>query len=610
MLQSMRSAAKYIWWFVAAMFLIGFVFFQQSGLSDRAVTAGSTVAKVNGTAITYDNWSRALRDRLQEAQQRSGRTPDADEDKVLENQLFEELVTDIVLQQEYERRGITVSDQEVQQAAMEQPYPPIARSPEFQTEGKFDFQKYQRFLASPAARQQGVLAMLEAYYREALMKSKLYEQIATSVYATDAQLWRLWRDTRDSVKVTYVALAADAVPDSAVHVSDSAVRAYYDAHAKLFTDIPGRAVLTIARLPRAVSAADSERARAKAEALRVEILKGAKFEDVAKRESADTASAANGGALGTTARGSFVPAFEKVAFTIPVGSISTPVLSPFGYHIIKVDARKGDSVTTHHILIRIQQSDSAATVTDRRADQLAKAAGSASPLTLDSAAKSLGLETAHADVTEGSAANMTGRSVPGASAWAFDGAKPGEIGELIDANDAYYLVRLDSLTPSAKPSYEKLKDQIRELLAREKKIDQLMPKAQQLAEAAAAQGFEKGAKSLGYFPMTSPSFSRTGPTTGLGVGTEAVGAAFGLPVGKVGAPARTRTALVVERVDTRTLADSLAWDKQKALQRNQVEQRIREQMVQQYVQNLRQNAKIVDNRKALQAATRAAPTTS
>ncbi|HTG53864.1 MAG TPA: hypothetical protein VL980_03400, partial [Gemmatimonadaceae bacterium] len=120
----------------------------------------------------------------------------------------------------------------------------------------------------------------------------------------------------------------------------------------------------------------------------------------------------------------------------------------------------------------------------------------------------------------------------------------------------------------------------------------------------------KGAKSLGYFTMNSPSFSRTGPSTGLGMGTEAVGVAFGLPVGTVSAPARSRTALVIERVDTRTPADSLAWEKQKPLQRSQVEQRIREQMVQQYVQNLRQNATIVDNRKAIQAASRQTATTS
>ena len=55
------------------------------------------------------------------------------------------------------------------------------------------------------------------------------------------------------------------------------------------TDLAGHAVVSVARLPRVISAADSAAARAKAEALRAEIAKGAKFEDVARRESADTA---------------------------------------------------------------------------------------------------------------------------------------------------------------------------------------------------------------------------------------------------------------------------------------------------------------------------------
>ena len=53
MLQSMRVAAKWIWWAIAILFLVGFVFYEQSGLSGEKVTAGSTVAKVNGTPIAY-----------------------------------------------------------------------------------------------------------------------------------------------------------------------------------------------------------------------------------------------------------------------------------------------------------------------------------------------------------------------------------------------------------------------------------------------------------------------------------------------------------------------------------------------------------------------------
>ena len=607
MLQSMRASAKYIWWFVAAMFLIGFVFLQQSGLSDRTVTVGSTVAEVNGTPITYADYMNEVRFQTQQESQRTGHVLNQDEDRQVAEQVFERLVNDELLRQDYKRRGIIVTDDEIRQAALEQPYPPLARSAEFQTEGKFDYQKYQRFLASPVARQQGILAQLESYYRDALYKSKLFEAIATGVYETDAQLWRLWRDSRDSAKVTYVALSADAVPDSAVKVSDAEIAAYFDAHQKQITDVPGRGVLRVARLPRTISAADTARALAKAEALRTEIAKGAKFEDVAKRESADTASAAQGGSLGTTGRGSYVPAFETAVFSMPIGVVSKPVLTQFGYHLIRVDARKGDSVTAHHILIPIQQSDSAATATDRRADQLAKVSGTSNPALFDSAAKEMGLETGSTVVVEGSASTWNGHYLPGASAWAFDGAKPGEVGELLDAPDAYYLVRLDSLTPGGKPTVDRLRVQIRALLAREKKLDLLLPRAQEVAKAAAsAPNFEKGVATLGYNALTTPLFSRTSQVAGLDQGSAAIGAAFSLPIGKVGEPAKARTSVVVMRVDVRHTADSTIWAKQLPLQRDQATQRIREQMVRQYLENLRQNAKIVDNRKAIQAATRVA----
>jgi len=607
MLQGMRAAAKYIWWFVAATFLIGFVFYQQSGLSDRATARGNAVARVNGTTITGDDYLRAVRAQELDEQQRTGRTPDQDEERQIRQQVFDQMVNSVLLDQEYKRRGITVSDDEVREAAMEQPYPPIARSPEFQTEGKFDFQKYQRFLNSPLAKQQGVLVAIEEYFRDALMRAKLYEQIATRVYATDAELWRLWRDTHDSTRVTYVALAADLIPDSAAHVPEQAIADYFAKHQKQLSDIPGHAVLSIATLSRAVTAADTARAKARAEALRAEIQKGAKFDDVARRESADTVSAQQGGSLGAAPASRYVPAFAAAVRTLPIGVVSAPVLTPFGWHVIRVDARKGDTVTVHHILVPITQSDSAATVTDRRADSLASVGGQARPGAFDSIAKQLGVPTAHVTVTEGVAATLDGRSVPGASAWAFSGAKPGEIGELLDAGDAYYLVRLDSVTDGGKPTLDRVHDQLKALLVREKKLYLLMPKAESLAKAAAAApSFEKGASSLGSVTMTTPMFARTGFVVGLGQGSEAIGAAFGLPIGKVSAPVRARTALVVERVDARHLADSAAWEKQKPLQRDQVQQRIREQLLQQYLENLRVNATILDNRKALEEANRQA----
>ena len=82
-----------------------------------------------------------------------------------------------------------------------------------------------------------------------------------------------------------------------------------------------------------------EEALAKAQEIRKKLLAGEDFATLAKAESDDAGSGANGGDLCTFGHGRMVPAFESVAFTIPVGEISEPVKSQFGYHIIKVESR-------------------------------------------------------------------------------------------------------------------------------------------------------------------------------------------------------------------------------------------------------------------------------
>ncbi|HEX6535066.1 MAG TPA: peptidylprolyl isomerase [Gemmatimonadaceae bacterium] len=600
MLQSMRSAAKYIWWFVVLTFVVVFVFAETSGLTGRqSLTRGSTVGSVNGTDITYDTWLRAREARIKDAQAQSPSPLTLDDEQRVEDATFDELVNRILLDQEYEKRGITVSDQEIQQAALQQPPPEFLQNPEFQTEGQFDFQKYQRFLASPLAKQSGVRYQLEQYYRSQLPQQKLFAQVAMSVWVTDAQLWRIWQDTHDSAQVSYVRFDPASVPDSAVRVSEQEIEAYFHQHEKDFGNRPGRAVVSVAMVPRTITASDSAKVRAHAEQLRQEILGGAKFEDVAKRESADSASAVNGGSLGRVTRGRFVKPFEDAAFSLRPGEISQPVLTPFGYHLIKVDERKGDTIAVRHILLRIQQSDSSASISDRRADSLAKAASTDKPALFDSVAKQLRLTVKHAVAIEGEPLTIDGRYVPSVSAWAFT-AKPGETSDLIDSDEAYYLARLDSLTPGGKPTLASLHDQIEQTLAQEKKVALLMPKAKKVADAVAAGAtLEQAAKAAGDSVAKTPLFARTTAVPGLGQATEVIGAAFGLPEGAVSQPVSTRSGVFVIRVDKRVNADRAAWEKQKKEQREAYLQRLRQQRVQDFMRNLRESAKIVDNRKEI-----------
>ena len=612
MLQAMRgNAAKYlIWGFIAATFVGGFLLYETSGLMGReAITPNTAVATVNGQDILYTDWMRTVQQLQAQRAEQSGQPVTADDQQQLEQQAFDQLVLDRLLQQEYDRRGIRVTDEEVVSWALNNPPAQLRNSPELQTEGRFDPEKYRRYLSSPAAKQAGALLQLEAYYRAEIPREKLLQQVASGVYVSDGRLWQVWKDTHDSAQVSFVALRADGIADSSVKVSDAEIRAFYDKHPKLF-DRPGRAVLSLVSIPRTITAADSASARARAEALRAEIAGGAKFEDVARRESADSVSGAQGGDLGRGPRGRFVPEFENAAYALQPGQISQPVLTPFGYHLIKVDARSGDTLALRHILLRIAQSDSSATRTDRLADSLANlASGSEDPKKFDAAAQKLHLQRVGVVAFEGEPLSWLGRVVPGASGWAFSGARVGETSELFEAPDAYYLARLDSLSAGGKQSIADATPDIRQRLLRDKKIEALMPKANQVAKAAASGSLEQAAQANGLTVEKSPMFTRISLVPGLGQFTPAIGAAFGLPPGAVSAPVRANDAVVVMRVERRVAADKGAFEAQKQQQRAEVTARLQQQRVSEFLDELKANAKIEDKRKALAAAARRQSTT-
>jgi peptidyl-prolyl cis-trans isomerase D len=603
----MRSSAKYIWIFLVIFFVGGFLLAETSGLLGRAPVSTSTaVATVNGEDILATTWYNAINNMEQQATQQTGRSITLDERSRLSDEAFEQLVGDALLRQEYRRRGIRVTDEEIAEAARYAPPPQLAQSPELQTDGRFDPEKYQRFLASPAARQEGLLLQLESYYRDQIPREKLFEQVAADVYVSDERLWNIWRDTRDTAQITYVAFRPSLIGDNEVTVAESDIKDYYDKNKKDF-EKPARAVVSVLAIPRAVSAADSAAVRNHILALRDSIIKGAKFEDIAKAESSDSASASQGGFLGRGVRGRFVPEFENVAFSLKPGELSQPVLTQFGYHLIKVDEHKGDTIAVRHILLPITQSDSAATATDRRADELSRiAASSDKPGVLDEASKQLGIPIKRAAVQDNEALTIDGKFIPSVGPWAFQGAKVGETSELFDAEDGYYLGRLDSLRKGGIPSLDEAKPEIRAILAMQKKLDKLMPRAQQFAAQAAKTSLEDAAKGAGMQVQQSKPFTRVGGAEGIGRLNEAIGAAFSLPIGAVSAPIRVYDGIFVERVDQRVLKDKAEFEKQKAAQREIVTQQLRQQRVRDFLQNLRDNAKIVDRRKEIEAAQRQA----
>ena len=126
-----------------------------------------------------------------------------------------------------------------------------------------------------------------------------------------------------------------------VTVSDADLQKVYDSKKNEYENVKAKHILVAFKgSPAAVAGKKElteEEAKAKAEDLRKQILAGASFEEIAKKESDDQGSGANGGDLGAFRRGQMVEEFEKAAFSAKVGEVTPAVRTQFGYHLIKVD---------------------------------------------------------------------------------------------------------------------------------------------------------------------------------------------------------------------------------------------------------------------------------
>ena len=132
---------------------------------------------------------------------------------------------------------------------------------------------------------------------------------------------------------------------STTKVDEAAARKYYDENKSDYLQVKARHILirykgSSVPLRKDAKELTEEEALAKAQEIRKKLVGGGDFATLAKAESDDTGSGANGGDVGTFGRGRMAPPFEEAAFKLPVGELSEPVKSQFGYHIIKVESRQ------------------------------------------------------------------------------------------------------------------------------------------------------------------------------------------------------------------------------------------------------------------------------
>jgi len=132
---------------------------------------------------------------------------------------------------------------------------------------------------------------------------------------------------------------------NAIKIEEEAARAWYKQHISEWERVRARHILVRmkgSQVPLRPDQKDlsEEEALAKAQALRKKLAEGADFAALAAAESDDTGSGAKGGDLGFFRRGQMAPSFEYAAWPLAIGQISEPVKTPYGYHIIRMEARE------------------------------------------------------------------------------------------------------------------------------------------------------------------------------------------------------------------------------------------------------------------------------
>lgn len=604
MMRSMRAAAKWIMILVAGSFVAWMVFEVGMDLTGQSSgTLTSEVLRVNGKKIDLQTFYEAVR-QVQERQRLSGGAiPVTLEDqRALEDEVVEQIVQDILLADEYRRRGIHITDDEIRQALLNIPPEDVRGIEQFQTDGQFDLSKYQAYLRSGA--DPGFTLGMEARFRAELPRYKPFEQLVEDVYISEAKLWRIYRDENETARVKAIVIFPAAVlRDPEISITEEEIRAYYEEHRADYRR-PAVAYLSYIEVSRMPNAADSALALERAQAVKRELEGGVDFAEVAMRESADSVSRANGGDLGEVPNGTFVPEFERAARALRPGQISEPVLSQFGYHIIRLESKTDETFHASHVLIPIEPTGENLERMDRRADSLdLLLAERIDPLLFDSVAAQMELPVGTArPVVQGERVQAGPYLVPDAGLWAFE-AVPGEISQVIEARSAYYVFRLDSLTPAGVPPLEEVRGRVVEAVANEKRweatrnlartISQEIRQGSSLQEVAEAH--DLSVRELGPFTRVNP-----GPV--MSEAPEAVGLAFGLPIGRAGGPVETKLAVFFVEPVERQAADSAQFSEQKEEMRMQLLRDAQQQRLQLAMTSLREMADVIDRRREVERA--------
>jgi parvulin-like peptidyl-prolyl isomerase len=376
MMQTLRKYMKHVMWIVAVTFIGTIIFSWGMGgfKTKQSMAETGVIGSINDEKIMYQQFAQMLEGEFRRVREQE-KTEDLSEYRKssIRDQAWQQLVREKLLSLEVEKQNVAATPEEVVFYMRNNP-PDFVRSAEqFQTDGKFDMNKYHEALSDQRNFQAWI--PVENYFKSVIPLQKLQQNVIASVRVSDAEALESYRMENDKVNVKYVFFDPAKTPVDNPMISEDAIKKYYKSHEKEYRE-PEQRKIRYVLFEIKPSAEDSAQTRNDCRDIIKQLREGADFAELAKEFSEDKSNAEKGGDLGFVAKGSMVKPFEDAAFGAKIGEIVGPVQTPYGLHILQVSARKKEKgetqVQTRHILLSFKTSQESIESVNNRAEFFAE----------------------------------------------------------------------------------------------------------------------------------------------------------------------------------------------------------------------------------------------
>ena len=370
LITNMRSRMQVVMWtilvlFVTSMAIGGLV----GGASITDIFSGrqgNEVGSLNGKPILFEDFNQLVSNEINRMDQQSGRLISDEEREYIRAVVWERLIADLIIQEQIAENKIVVGDEEVLFQMKNNPPPFLQNSDAFQSFGRFDLEKYLDAVLSPG---QIDWKPIEDFMQNVYLPSyKLQQYITNSAAISSIDVLEDYKKRFLDYKIEVLHVTEKAIDQDFYNglltdrPSDDELRNIYNENISEY-DQPELRYLKYVKWPIISNATDSLRVKLEAEDLIFRLNDGEDFALLANTYTQDPSNSADpqnlkGGDLGWFNKGQLLPEFEIASFEAEKGSIVGPILTQYGYHVIKVNDKRivesNEQVNASHILLTIQ----------------------------------------------------------------------------------------------------------------------------------------------------------------------------------------------------------------------------------------------------------------